>query len=216
MGIINRNAGYSMNKKQKTAIVALPILALMMYGIIQVAARLLGTDLAWYFGFLVYWPLWCIGYPIWILGLDSFRDLFHSRKLDIYSFSLLAFPIIFSLVGKLFFSGSGGVWGRYATFDFWEKTVYVSTAFGNGTLEEVLWRGVYIKLFQKEKLWGLVWPTIWFSLWHYAPGSMGASPYVLMGGAFVLGGCLALLAMKTNSVRWSAVSHTLASLITVI
>jgi len=153
-----------------------------------------------------------------MLGLGSFRDLFHPRKLDVYSFSLLALPIIFSLVGLLFFSGynSVNIWERYDSVIFWERIVLVFMAFANGTLEEVLWRGVYIRLFSDDKLWGLVWPTIWFSLWHYAPGSMRASPYVLMGGALVFGGCLAWLAMKTDSILWSAVCHTLAGLITVI
>lgn len=213
---MNKIAGYPMNKKQRIAIAALPFLALMMYGVFQALAQLLGRELAWYVGFWVYWPLWCIGYPILILGWGSFRGLFHSRKLDIISFLLVAFPIIFSLAGKLFFSGYGSVWGRYATVNFWERMYYVFMAFANGTLEEVLWRGVYIKLFPNDKLRGLIWPTIWFSLWHYAPGSMHAGPYVLMGGALFLGGCLAWLAMRTNSIRWPAVCHTLAGLITVI
>jgi len=53
-----------MDKKQKIAISALPVLALMMYCVFQVLAQLFGRILAWYAGFWVYWPLWCIGYPI--------------------------------------------------------------------------------------------------------------------------------------------------------
>ncbi|MFQ6126396.1 MAG: hypothetical protein ACE5R6_17560 [Candidatus Heimdallarchaeota archaeon] len=118
MGIIKKITVYSMNKKQRIAIVALPVLAFMMQSVFQVAARLLGREVAWYVGFWVYWPLWCISYPIWILGWGSFRDLFHSNKLDMYSVLLLASPIIFSLVGKLLFSGYGSIWERYVSVNF--------------------------------------------------------------------------------------------------
>jgi hypothetical protein len=56
------------SRKQKTAIIALPVLVLTMIGVYRVAIRLLPADLAWYIGFPFYWPLWCILYPRWILG----------------------------------------------------------------------------------------------------------------------------------------------------
>jgi len=58
----------------------------------------------------------------------------------------------------------------------------------NSFWEEVLWRGVYITLFPDSRWWGIVWPTVWFALWHYAPGSVSplADVRMLMIGAGVL------------------------------
>jgi hypothetical protein len=45
-----------------------------------------------------------------------------------------------------------------------------------GTLEEVLWRGVYLELFPRSARWGVVWPSVFFALWHFAPDSAAIAP----------------------------------------
>jgi len=97
--------------------------------------------------------------------------------------------------------------------------VLVVQSFVNGTLEEVLWRGVYIELFPGDRLWGFGWPTVWFALWHLAPGSI--SPLTNRGGAWwlvraVFGACWGWLALRTGSIRYSAASHILAGLARVL
>jgi membrane protease YdiL (CAAX protease family) len=103
---------------------------------------------------------------------------------------------------------------RYDPSDLMTKLILVFTSFATGTLEEVLWRGVYITLFPKNRLWGLVWPTIWFALWHFAPGTVSNIPVLaLMSGALLIGSCWGLLAYQTNTIRWSAMSHILTGLV---
>ncbi len=70
----------------------------------------------------------------------------------------------------------------------------------NSFWEEALWRGVYITLFPDNRWWSMVWPTVWFALWHYAPGSISplADVRTLMMGAGVLGGELQLVSAEDS------------------
>jgi hypothetical protein len=69
-----------MNKKRQIAIIALPVLVVMMFGVYQVLASFFGQEVAWYAGFWVYWPIWCVLFPGWLLGWKKFRELFHTAN----------------------------------------------------------------------------------------------------------------------------------------
>jgi membrane protease YdiL (CAAX protease family) len=195
------------SKKQQIAIAALPTLVLTMLGVYQAAGRMFGSNLGWYVGFLIYWPLWCVFYPVWILGWKEVKNLFRSRKLVATDWILLFFYPMLSLIGVFLFHQEHQKLGQII--------LYVLMCFGNGFFEEILWRGVYIRLFAGDKLWGFVWPTLWFAIWHYAPGSISpwTNVWVLMAGALGLGASVSWLAIKTNSIRWSVIAHTLSGLI---
>ncbi len=93
----------------------------------------------------------------------------------------------------------------------------LSTAFGNGFFEEVLWRGVYMQLFPENYFFRIIWPSTWFALWHYVPGSVSPSGNVigLIIGAGFLGVYSSYLAKWTNTIWWSIVAHTLGGIIMV-
>jgi membrane protease YdiL (CAAX protease family) len=93
----------------------------------------------------------------------------------------------------------------------------ISTAFGNGIFEEILWRGAYLKLFP-ENIWiRIIWASIWFALWHYVPGSISkdGNPIPLMIGSLMFGFVLSFTAHKTKSIWWCIVSHIVGGLIMV-
>ncbi len=198
---------WPLNKKQQIAIAALPMLVLMMLGVYQGAARLFGSSLGWYVGFMIYWPVWCVLYPVWMLGWAGVKDLFTSRRLKASEWALMFFYPAMAFIGTFLFEQHQRAIS--------EMFLYIFMSFGNGFFEEILWRGVYIKLFPGDKVWGFAWPTLWFAVWHYAPGSISpwTNVWILMGGALGLGTCVGWLAMKTNSIRWSMISHTLSGLI---
>jgi membrane protease YdiL (CAAX protease family) len=198
---------WTINQKQRIAIAALPTLVLMMLGIYQGAARLFGNSLGWYVGFMVYWPVWCVLYPLWMLGWDGFRGLFQSRRLRLSEWGLMFFYPAMAFIGTFLF--------EQRQREFSEMVLNIFMSFGNGFFEEILWRGVYIRLFPEDKCWGFAWPTLWFAIWHYAPGSISpwTDVWVLMGGALGLGACVGWLAVKTDSVRWSMISHILSGLV---
>jgi membrane protease YdiL (CAAX protease family) len=132
------------------------------------------------------------------------------RKLNAVEWFLFFFPLAMALIGRFVMN--------YDKADMWGRLILIFMAFANGILEEILWRGVYFTLFPDNIRWGFVWPTLWFALWHLAPGSVSVSfsPWVLMAGAVVFGACWGWIAMKTDSIRWSALSHTLTALVRVL
>jgi membrane protease YdiL (CAAX protease family) len=84
----------------------------------------------------------------------------------------------------------------------------------NGTMEEVLWRGTYVIAFPDSWLWGYVYPSVWFGLWHLAP--MAVRPSEMPGGNFafalmaiVLGLTWGWVARMSGSIRWTVVAHVL-------
>jgi membrane protease YdiL (CAAX protease family) len=97
-------------------------------------------------------------------------------------------------------------------------TVWVGMSVGNGVFEEILWRGVYPTLFPHSKLFGFVWPAVWFSIWHFAPGSLSQNfqPLVLVSGALMLGIFLGWGAFKTKSLFWASIGHTFSGLLQMI
>jgi len=196
-----------LNKKQLTAIIALPILTLTMVIIYRLFARLFGRKTAWYAGFLVYWPVWCIFFPLKMIGTKKLRDLFKWHRPNTLGWFMLIFPPAITFLGRFVLDKQP----RQAK----EKTILVFMSFMNGILEEVLWRGVYIELFPNNPLWGNIWPTIWFALWHYAPGSISplADVWTLMVGAGVLGALLSWVTKQSRSVCLAAASHTISGLV---
>lgn len=199
-----------MNRKQLLAVAALPTLALTMIPVFRLLARWLGPRRAWYAGFLVYWPVWCMVFPLWLVGSQKLRALLQFRRPQAVEWFIMIVPALLAFVGRYALDKPQ----RSAR----EKAILVCMAFMNGIGEEVLWRGVYVALFPDSRFWGAVWPTLWFALWHYAPGSVSPLTDVrpLMIGAGVLGACLSWLALKTQSIRSAAVAHTLAGLAQVL
>lgn len=205
-----------MNNKQRIFIFALPILFITMLGTFQLFGILFesqifeGHEVAWWLGFFVYWPLYCVLFPVMILGKKEFRTLFAHKRLGFLGLLFLLFPPIIVFIGRFIMEyDQAGTLGRI---------ILVFHAFGNGILEEILWRGVSIKLFPDSKVWGVYWPSLWFGIWHLAPGSVSTtfSPWALMAGAVVFGLSWGMLAMKTKTIRWSIVSHTLTGLARVL
>jgi hypothetical protein len=200
-----------MQRRQWIAILALPVLVLMMLGIYQKASQRWGRRRAWYVGFWVYWPVWCVFFPWRLLGWQKVREVLGSQKLNAQQGPLLLLPVVLTFLGRFFVKYDQKT-------ERWETAALVLMSFVNGLLEEVLWRGVYIALFPGNVLWGFAWPTVWFALWHLAPGSvsMSMSAGLLVAGAAGFGACWSWLALKTGTIRWSVFSHTLTGLVRVL
>ena len=202
----------AMNNKQKIAIVAPIILAVVMYPIFQLMARSFGERLGWYLGLVSYWIIWGAAFPLLIIGRDSIRELIHPRKPNAKVLLLVALPLILTAIYRF----TTGMAYEKASLLSW---IYLlSTPFGNGFFEEVLWRGVYMKQFPDKILYRIIWPSMWFAIWHYAPGSVSSNTNVagLMIGAGMLGFYSSYLAKKTDSIWWSIIVHTLGGIIMVV
>ena len=198
-----------MDRKQKFAVGLSPVLFLVMLGVYQGFARIIGSDLGWYAGFLIYWPIFCLIIPMLLLGRKRIISLFFYKKTKFANLAVAFLPALITAIGAIF------IFKNSRELSFVGQIIWIAMSFGNGIFEEILWRGVYIDLFPEKKAWGFVWPTIWFSLWHLAPGSLSHnfSPYVLVPGALFFGACWGWGAYKTKSTLWSSSSHTLTGLI---
>ena len=199
-----------LDKKQKFAIILSPVLVLVMFGVYQGFARICGRTLGWYAGFAVYWPVFCVLIPLILVGSNQFFKNYRIIKINPLYIAVFLFPAFMTLIGSFLMST--------AERDLIGLIVWIGMSFGNGIFEEILWRGVYPNLFPNNKLFGLVWPATWFSIWHFAPGSLSQNfqPFVLVLGALMLGVFLGWGAFKTKSLFWASTGHTLSGLIQLI
>lgn len=201
-----------MNRKQKTAILAPIVLVGMMVPVFRVFARVFGSDLGWFLGLASYWILWGGLFSWRLIGLDEIKQLAKPRKLTLQAFLLVLLMLVLASLYKLI----PGM--DYSKPSLWVTLLLLSTTLGNGFFEEVLWRGVYMSLFPENLLYRIVWPTIWFALWHYVPGSVHGDGNVLglVIGSGLMGFYLSFMARKTGTIWWGIVAHTLGGLIMIL
>lgn len=192
-----------MSVRQKIAYLMPPMIVLSMLGVFQAALFILkDRQLAWYAGFLVYWPVWGVLYPLLLIGKENLLSLFRNKVPRGWEWLLFSLPPIMVFLGTMVI--------RYDPSGLPTRIILVITSFLTGTLEEILWRGLFVYLFPKQLVNGYLWPALWFALWHFAPGTISNVPTVsLMAGALVLGLCWGLLAYRTGTIRWTALSHIL-------
>jgi membrane protease YdiL (CAAX protease family) len=198
------------NKKQKTAILLSPILFVIMFFVYQGFAILLGKELGWYAGFAIYWPIFCVAFPLLIIGSGRIIERYKIIKINPKYILVYLFPVFMTLIGGFFMSTSER--------DLAGLIVWLGMSVGNGFFEEILWRGVYPTLFPNSKLFGFVWPAIWFSIWHFAPGSLSQNfqPLVLVSGALMLSVFFGWGAFKTKSLFGASTGHTCSGLFQII
>lgn len=200
-----------MNKKQIIAIITPPVLIAFMYPIFNSLAGALDNDrIAWYLGLITYWLIWGMVFPLIIIGRKDIKALVRPQKPNVKAFLFVAIPMIFTLIGRFAF---GMI---YESENLWILLLLISTAIGNGFFEEVLWRGVYAQLFPEKIFHRIIWPSLWFALWHYVPGSIfGDNMASLMIGAGIFGLYLSYMTKKTNTIWWAIITHFLCGIIQV-
>ncbi len=197
------------------------ILTASMYAAFQILISELGFQTGYIAAFALYWVGWGIVFPIFVLGgPKAIVDLFKIPKarkkeeeeleeqpswekkviLSILLWLPLIFPASFSFAPRI---GDATV-----------QIILISIGIGIaiGTTEEILWRGIYIKKFPYSKLLGIIFPAIWFAVWHISPQSIKPNP--LPGGAasfvfyaLMLGLSWGYVAWKTGTIRGVATAH---------
>jgi len=201
------------NTKQRIAILFPPVLIAVMYAVFKLLVWATGKSfVGWYLGLITYWFTCCTILPLLLVGWQRIKTLLRPRPLSGRGAALVLTPILGAALYRLV-PGIG-----YERQALWMILLYVSTAFGNGFFEELLWRGVYMELFPHRIDLRMIWPTVAFALWHYAPGVASANRNVwgLIAGAAALGFVQSLLAKRTNGIWWPSVAHSLAGLIMVL
>ncbi len=196
------------NRRQRIAAIAPPVVLATMYPIFLATDTALGESfdgyLGWYLGLAIYWILWGGIFGLRMVGRQRLRELIRPRRPTLRLAGLIAFPVVMAggvrlLPGMEYEKHSMAVW-----------VLLISTTFGNGIFEEILWRGVYLEQFRHRFWMRAVWPTVWFALWHIIPVSThGGEVVTMVIGPLFFGFYLAFLAKHTDSLWWPVVAHVL-------
>jgi CAAX protease family protein len=188
-----------------------PLVLLLVFDAFRGGATVFGVRWGYISGFLFYWAIWGLGFPLWVLGPSGVRALLlrpprRGSVSPIIALPLLAGPPI---IGFLFVFPMA-----LPSLSAGTLVAFAIVAAVNGTLEEIVWRGLYATTFPRRRLAGFVIPAIWFALLQLAPLSaypgrtLGAAALVV-GGAFAVGLAYGWIAWRTGSIRWTIMSHVL-------
>ncbi|GBE23203.1 MAG TPA: CPBP family intramembrane metalloprotease [Actinobacteria bacterium] len=216
-GMAAAAAGRVKEPWSKSAIVvAGPAVLIVMYPIFRLTSRAgdrVEGYLGWAAGLAIYWVIWGMVFPRVMLGWSDLRQLVRPTKAGVRLLLLVALPLVITVAGRVFDPETA-----YETHTVAAQLIVIATAVGNGFFEEVFWRGIPLRVFPDSRFLGVVWPSIWFGLWHLAPASAsadgGALPLVV--GAMFLGLYLGFLARTSGSIWWPVFVHTCAGLILVL
>lgn len=188
-----------------------PLLLTVMAGVFGLSARLVGAEAGYLLGFGLYWLFWCLLVPRALLGKAEFASILRDRAR------------LFSRTNWL----AAGLWLTvtviailmYVT-DFLRAPLTLvllaaPLATLNGLCEEILWRGLYVRLFPRMPWLAIVYPSLGFAFWHLAPQVIfpaeNVSGFVI--STFFLALPYGLIAYKTGSARWTAISHSLSGIL---
>ena len=198
---------------RKTFLLALPILLTASTALVfSAAARWLGDDLGYLLGFGFYW-VWCLGVPLICWSRRGLRWMFTGE-------APLSRKETWLLTGLLSLTVAGAVWMYFipglATVSI-RVMLFSPVTIINGTCEEILWRGVYVKAFRKNLLLACFYPAAGFALSHISPGLVFPAEgglFSFLISTFFLGLVYGWVAYKTGSAHWTAVTHSLIGLLT--
>lgn len=97
--------------------------------------------------------------------------------------------------------------------------VTLISAIMNGPGEELLWRGLFTQVFAGNKWLAIVYPSICFGLWHFAPlmiGGVHQGWQLIVFGPMILGLCWGWIAYKSGSIFWISIAHILVNFFALI
>lgn len=191
------------------ALLLMPLpLTASMFLAFRIGADELGTESGYFAAFVIYWAFWCLAFPFMLLGRQEFWAMFRKvdlasggrRNLVILAFVPVAFTAAFALPIQL----------PKVTMIIVVASFAIAVV--NAVSEEVLWRGTFTLLFGRSTALGLVFPALFFGIWHFVPQTIVESGYP--GGAvslvlfsIILGLCWGYVAQKMVSIRWTVVAH---------
>jgi uncharacterized protein len=197
-----------LRRRQLSALAAPPVLIVSTYIAFQVFTDWFGPRWGYIGGFVFFWAVWCFGFSLWAIGpggvaavLRSSRPRF-PRPAALW-LALLVIPVVGGLVTRLLPELAG------ATIAVLGMALLIAVL--NAIAEELLWRGVYIRLFPGRMVAGWLYPAVFFALWHVSPTSVRGSALVLVPTAAFLGLLYGWIAQKTGTIRYTVIAHALVN-----
>jgi len=162
-------------------------------------------------GFGVYWLFWCLFIPRMMLGKTEFAAILHNHVPLFSRANWLAATLwlVVTLVAVIMYAG---VFIR-APLALILLAIPLATA--NGFCEEILWRGLYVRLFPHNPWVSILYPSAGFALWHFAPQVIfpaeNAIAFVI--STFFLALPYGFIAWRTGSAKWTAIFHSVSGIL---
>lgn len=190
----------------------LPFLLLpVMSGVFSLASRWLGTEAGYLLGFGVYWLFWCLFIPRVLLGKAEFASILRdcaplfSRR----NWPAAVLWLLVTLVAVFMYAG------EFIRASLVLILLALPLATVNGFCEEILWRGLYVRLFPRNPWLGILYPALGFALWHIAPQIIFPAENIIgfVVSTFFLALPYGFIAYRTGSARWTAISHSLSGIL---
>ena len=197
---------------RKLLFIILTVLLIISASLVfYMTAVAIGKEKGYLIGMAFYWFFWCLGVPVLVKRKSIIYFLKNERSLFIKNnwwviilfFSTIIIPIfMYNTISYLLIK-------PLVLF-----LIAIPVAIISGTCEELFWRGLFIKEFPDSIAWGIIIPSLFFSLFHFAPQLAIPHPnkvlFVLL--TFPLGLTNGIIAYKTKSAKWSAVSHSIGGI----
>jgi membrane protease YdiL (CAAX protease family) len=177
-----------------------------MAGFFALSAHFLGAEAGYLLSFGFYWLVWCLLVPRWLMGKAKFTAILHDHA-PLFSRSnrlAAALWIFVMLVAILMYAGD------FIRAPLALIVLAVPLATVNGFCEEILWRGLYIRLFPHNP-----WLALGFALWHFAPQLIFPAENIpaFVISTFFLSLPYGYIAYRTGSAKETAFSHSLSGIL---
>ncbi|MBN1667888.1 MAG: CPBP family intramembrane metalloprotease [Anaerolineales bacterium] len=197
-----------MNQSRLRFALAIPFLLLPSTALVfWLAVQFVGREGGYLIGFGFYWLFWCLLVPWLLLGESGFTSLLtdHTQLFTRHNWLAALLWLVVTVV-TVFMYGQDFVHALLVLI-----LVAIPLAIVNGVCEEMLWRGLYVHLFSNRPWLGIVYPSIGFALWHFAPQialpDENGIEFVI--STLFLGLAYGYIAYRTGSAKWTAISHSL-------
>jgi len=187
------------------------LLLLSTSAVFMIAAQWLGNDLGYLIGFGFYWLFWCLLVPWLVVRKQGFtglltdgRPLFERKNWPAALLWVVVIIVAMLMYGKDFLAAPLAL-----------ILIAIPLAAINGLCEELLWRGVYVRVFPGNPWLGIVYPAIGFAIWHFVPQIVYPADDVVgfIMSTLFLGLVYGFIAYRTGSAKWTAISHSLSGTI---
>jgi CAAX protease family protein len=190
------------------ALLVLPLILIPSAVLVfNLSSKRLGKEAGYLLGFLFYWIVWCLLLPLILLGKDGFLFLFVDMT-PLFSGPNWLATVLFVVITlvSLVMYGKGFLRASLTLI-----LVVIPMATINGICEELLWRGLYVQTFPDNFWLAILFPALAFALWHLVPLQISSNENKLafVLSTFFLGLAYGWIAYKTDSAKWTAISHSL-------
>jgi membrane protease YdiL (CAAX protease family) len=199
--------------KRKVLFAIMPIFLIITTSFVFYFSSIsIGKYQGYLIGFLFYWIFWCLFIPLLISKKKIFVFFKNEKPLFIKKNWWIIILFLSTIISPIFI---------YFLPEISKTPIIllllsIPLATIHGFFEELFWRGFYIKEFPNNIIWGIVIPTIFFSLWHISPQFSIKDNNILLFliSTIPLGLTYGIVAFVTKSAKWSAIGHSISGIFT--